>query len=135
MCPWLRGRVLAVDDRQIAVQDEARGIVDLREQDHLAQLAVRRDDRRARVHRIADPQVTGVLGEKAPALGRWATHRPRRDPSGGEQAMHGGTCELAALHQAGALEHADDALSRYRAVPRASRRLGKVETEVGTRSR
>lgn len=91
------------------MEDEARGVVDLREEDDLVQLAVWTDHGRARVHGVADPEIACMLGDEASSLGGRSSHGARGDALGGEESMNGGARELALLHDAGALEHANDA--------------------------
>jgi hypothetical protein len=93
------------------VHDVARGVVDLRKQQRRAQRTVGRDDERA-AHRIADPQVAGVLGEEAAALGGGSANGARRHSDGLEQSMHARARQLAFADDACALEHLDDAADR-----------------------
>jgi hypothetical protein len=105
----LRRCALAWDHGEVAVKDEARRVVDLREEDDLVELAVGTKDGCARVHRIADPEISGMLGDEASSLGGRSAHGAGRDALGGEESMDGGARELALAHDAGALEHANDA--------------------------
>jgi len=61
------------------------------------------------MHRVADPEIAGVLGDEASALGGGTAHGARGDALGEEESMDGGARELALSDDAGALEHAHDA--------------------------
>jgi hypothetical protein len=79
--------VLAVGDREVAVEDRARRVVDLREEDDLAELAVGADDRRVggsaspttrspacsamKFRRSADASRTGSAEMRCAASRRW----------------------------------------------------------------
>ena len=104
----LRRRALADDHGEVAVEDEARRVVDLREQDDFFERAVRCDDRGTRVHRVADPEIAGMLGDEAATLGGRAADGTRGDAGGGEESMDGRARELAFRHDPRALEHAND---------------------------
>ena len=100
---------------EVAVGQVAGRRIDLGEQVGLADLPARGDDRRP-VHRVADPQVAGVLDEERAALGGGPAGRPRGEALRGQQAVDARARERTPAHEAGALEHTDQAAD---AAPRA----------------